>query len=174
MKKLMFLVLVLVVAFAIGSGTVLAQQPSLDATADISAVVLEAFDVNNVDDLDFGTIVAPTDAGGTITVAPDGTSTPSGIPYHDEIVQAASFEITGGYSGTEGISYSVELPTSANITNGSGGSMIVDNFTSDLTDDAGTITSTSETFNVGATLNVGAAQEAGSYSGTFDVTVTIE
>ena len=29
----------------------------------------------------------------------------------------------------------------------------------------------SDTFNVGATLNVGATQAAGTYSGTFDVTV---
>ncbi len=43
-----------------------------------------------------------------------------------------------------------------------------------FTDDAGaipTLVGGSDTFNVGATLNVGATQAAGTYSGTFDVTV---
>ncbi len=41
-------------------------------------------------------------------------------------------------------------------------------------DDAGacpTLVGGSDTFNVGATLNVGAAQASGTYSGTFAVTV---
>ncbi len=48
--------------------------------------------------------------------------------------------------------------------------MTVDTFN----DDAGatpTLVGGSDTFNVGATLNVGAAQVAGTYSGTFAVTV---
>lgn len=176
MKKLMFLILILALVFGISSGSVFAQQeqPSLDATAQVYAVVLETFDVNNIFDLDFGTVVAPTEVSGTVTVNPEGTSGTSNIPYHDQNVQAASFEITGGYDGTEGILYSVELPTSVTINNGNGGSMIVDNFTSDLINNQGSINSTSEEFAVGATLNVAAAQEAGSYSGSFEVTVTIE
>lgn len=175
MKKLMFLVLILTLVFGISSGTIFAQtQPTLDATAQIYAEVIEAFDLSNLEDLDFGTLAAAADTGGTITVSPNGTSSTSNIPYHDGIVNAAGFEITSGYSGTEGILYSVELPTSVTINNGNGGSMTVDNFTSDLIGNEGFITSTSEEFAVGATLNVGAAQEAGSYSGSFEVTVTIE
>ncbi len=44
----------------------------------------------------------------------------------------------------------------------------------DDTDDAGaspTLVGGSDTFNVGATLNVGATQASGTYSGTFAVTV---
>lgn len=175
MKRLMILIMALFLVLGISSGTVLAE-PSLDATADIFAVVLEAFDVTNIDDLDFGTLVAPTDTTGTVTVNADGTIATNNIPYHDGVVEAATFEITGGFSvnGDDSISYSVELPDSETITNGNGGTMTVDNFTSNLTENQGFITSTNEEFSVGATLNVGAAQEAGSYNGSFEVTVIIE
>lgn len=176
MKKVMFLILVLALIFGVGSGTIFAETNgvSLDASADVYAEVLEAFDVTNLEDLDFGTLAASADAGGTITVSPDGTSSTSGIPYHDGAVNAAEFEITGGFSGDSGIDYSVDLPTSVTITNESDESMTVDNFISNLTDNSGTMNSSSEEFAVGATLNVGAAQEAGDYTGSFEVTVTLE
>ncbi len=68
--------------------------------------------------------------------------------------------------------YSITLPSSATLTSG-GNTMTVDTFTHDegalpkLPSGTG-----SETFNVGATLNVGAVQAGGTYSGTFAVTVS--
>jgi len=179
MKKLMFVIFVLAFVIGIGSGTIFAQSEStIDATANIDAVVIEAFDVNNLEGegLDFGTLAAAGDFGGTIIVNADDTDTgtTNNIPYHDGIFQAAAFEITGGYSGEESISYSVELPTSVTIDNGNDGQMTVDNFTSNLASNSGTISGGSDTFYVGATLNVNSGQEVGSYSGTFDVNVTIE
>ncbi|MEC9489506.1 MAG: DUF4402 domain-containing protein [Halanaerobiales bacterium] len=180
MKKVMFLILVLAFIFGVGSGTIFAQVNgnSLDASADVYAEVLEAFDVTNLEgeDLDFGTLAAAADSGGTIIVdaGDTGTGSTANIPYHDGVFQAAGFEITGGYSGETSINYSIELPTSVTIDNNNGASMIVDNFTSDLTSNEGIISGGSDTFYVGATLNVGAAQETGSYSGSFEVTVTLE
>lgn len=176
MKRLMILIFVL--AFVISSGTIFAEtESSLDATADVYAVVIEAFDVNNLEgeDLDFGTLAADGNFGGTITVdaGDTGSGSTADIPYHDGVFQAAGFEITGGYSGEESLSYSVELPTSVTISNNTE-TMTVDNFTSNLSNNSGTISGGSDTFYVGATLNVNEAQEPGSYSGTFDVTVTIE
>jgi len=174
MKKLMFLVLVLALVFGISSGTVFAQSTaSIDATANVYAEVIQAFDVANVDgeDLDFGTLAASADTGGTITVTAGGTSSTSNIPYHDGLVSAAQFEITGGYTGS-GILYTVDLPDSVTIFDGTDTySMLVNGFT-DNADNL--ITTTSEIFSVGATLNVGAGQEPGIYSGEFTVTINFE
>ncbi len=72
-------------------------------------------------------------------------------------------------TGASGATYSITLPSSAILTSG-GDTMTVDTYT----DDAGatpTLVGGSDTFNVGATLHVGATQAAGTYSGTFSVTV---
>ena len=49
--------------------------------------------------------------------------------------------------------------------------MTVDTFTDDAGVNPKLPAGGSDTFNVGATLNVGATQAAGTYSGTFAVTV---
>ncbi len=75
-------------------------------------------------------------------------------------------------TGAVGQTYSITLPSSATLTSG-GNTMTVDTYT----DDAGatpTLPGGSDTFNVGATLNVGADQAKGSYSGTFLVTVNYD
>ncbi len=179
MKKSLVLIFVFAFVIGIGSGIIFAQsESSLDATADVYAVVIEAFDVNNLDgeDLDFGTLAAAGDFGGTITVdaGDTGSGNTADIPYHDGVFQAAGFEITGGYSEETSLSYSVQLPTSVIIDNGGTGEMTVNNFTIDLPSNLGSISGGSDTFYVGATLNVNSGQEPGSYAGTFDVTVTIE
>ncbi len=78
---------------------------------------------------------------------------------------AASFDVSGQGDYT----YSVTLPASTTLVDGATNEMTVDTFADNSTgtlDGAG-----AETFNVGATLNVGADQIAGSYTGTFDVSV---
>ena len=78
---------------------------------------------------------------------------------------ASSFDVTG----EPGQVYSITLPSSATLTSGAN-TMTVDTFTHD-SGATPSLVAGSDTFNVGATLNVGAAQAAGSYSGTFAVTV---
>ena len=97
--------------------------------------------------------------------------TPAGARYSVNVdllggfPAAAAFDVTGEGAST----YSITLPSSATLSSGAN-TMTVDTFNHD----AGatpTLSGGSDTFNVGATLNVGATQASGTYSGTFSVTV---
>ena len=113
--------------------------------------------------MDFGTMT-PTGTAGTVTVTPAGVRTSVNVDLFGGTPAAASFSVTG----EPGQAYFITLPSSTTLTSG-GNTMTVDTFT-----DAGatpTLVGGSDTFNVGATLNVGGAQAAGTYSGTFPVTV---
>jgi hypothetical protein len=85
----------------------------------------------------------------------DGTNSPtSGV-----------FTVTGA----AGIGFSITLPATATITSGVN-TMTVNAFTS-TPSGTGTLVAGTATVNVGATLNVAANQVAGSYTGTYPVTV---
>jgi hypothetical protein len=115
-------------------------------------------------DMEFGTMLT-TGTAGTVTVTPAGARSSVNVDLFGGVPSAASFDVTG----ESGQIYSIILPSSATLTSG-GDTMTVDTFT----DDAGaspTLVGGSDTFNVGATLNVGATQAAGTYSGTFAMTV---
>ncbi len=72
-------------------------------------------------------------------------------------------------TGASGATYSVTIPATVSLT-GPGSAMTVT-----LTDPgAGTLTGGTDTFNVGGTLAVGASQTAGSYSGTYTVSVNYQ
>ena len=102
---------------------------------------------------------------GTVTIAPNGSRTSSNVT-----LWAGSFgSVTFNVSGYSSESYSVTLPSSATLTSG-GNTMTVDTFTHDA-GGSPSLSSGSDNFNVGATLNVGATQTGGAYTGTFAVTV---
>ena len=118
-------------------------------------------------DLRFGELfVGP--SSGTCIVTPEGARSSSG-----GVGLGGSFS-TGAASFTVGgdplAAFSVTLPGSADMTNGGDG-MTVDAFTSDPTGAGQLDALGSQTLNIGATLNVGANQAPGSYSGLFNVTV---
>ena len=77
----------------------------------------------------------------------------------------ASFDVTR----EPGQAYVITLPSSTTLSSG-GNTMTVDTFTHDA-GASPSLAGGSDAFNVGATLNVGATQVAGTYSGTFAVTV---
>ncbi|MCF8008839.1 MAG: DUF4402 domain-containing protein [Halanaerobiales bacterium] len=168
MKKLFVFSLVMVMVFGV-SVVSLAGNP-VTATADIDAEVLAVIEVTNSDGegLDFG-VLAPGTVSGNVTVGSDGTLSTTNIPYHDGNVQAAKFIVSGPTS----VNYSVAIPSGTVTIEDpvSSETMNVSNFTTDF--NGGSIGDFG-TFYVGATLEVGANQVAGSYSGTFDVIVTFE
>ncbi len=115
-------------------------------------------------DMDFGTMLT-TGTAGTVTVTPAGARSSVDVDLFGGLPSAASFDVTGAV----GQAYSITLPSSATLSSG-GNTMTIDTFNHD----AGatpTLPGGSDTFNVGATLNVGATQATGTYSGTFSVTV---
>jgi hypothetical protein len=157
---------VMVSAVAMAASNVQAST----ATGSADAVVVAPITISHDSDtLQFGSFAQPT-AAETVLVPPTGAHTDSA-----GIERLAGGATPGGDSftvgGDSGAAYSVTLPTNGTVTlsNGATGSMAVQDFTSNST---GTITGGSVTLNIGATLNVGASQELGTYTGTYDVTVS--
>ena len=116
--------------------------------------------------LSFGNIAA-TSVGGTLAVSTNGTTTAINInEMAGTPVSEGVFEVTGD----GGASFSVTLPSSATLSSG-GNSMTVNNFNHDGGVSPAIAGGGSRDLSIGATLNVGANQEPGSYSGSFTITV---
>ena len=133
------------------------------ATVDVTATLLAPISISSSGDMDFGTMIT-TGTAGTVTVTPAGARSSVNVDLLGGFPAAASFDVTGEGSST----YSITLPSSATLSSGAN-TMTVDTFNHD----AGatpTLVGGSDTFNVGATLKVGATQAGGTYSGTFSVT----
>lgn len=148
-------------ASALASFGVLAETATFDATATI----LEALTVTNNTNLNFASIV-PDAAPGTVAVDVAGERTCAANLTCTGATEAADFTVVGTANST----YTVSLPADANIVSGAN-TMLVNNFVSSLVGETGTLAGGTDTFQLGATLNVGANQATGTYSGTFDVTV---
>lgn len=119
-------------------------------------------------ELDFGTICASS-AQQTLTVTPAGAIGPSSTNACPTTVTADSFT----FSNPDSVSFSVTLPSSATLTNtsGGGGTLTVNNFTYSCGGSC-VVSSGSKTFTVGATLNIPSSPIVGEYTGTYPVSVT--
>jgi hypothetical protein len=171
----------------IGAGLVIGAtgafaQSTATATGTATANVIRPITLAAARNLAFGNVV-PGASTGTLLVAGDsagaqtvggGVTQPGG---QKGTVTSAQFNVAGEGAFT----YTITIPTAA-ITISDGGSpadtMTVDTWTSDIatTAGAGLLSGTAgtagaQTFYVGGTLNVGANQAAGAYTGTFSVTV---
>ena len=118
--------------------------------------------------LAFGNLISGPTAG-TVTVSSSGTiSTTGGVIAFGGGSTPASFTIS---IDRDYENYTIQLPSSANLS-GAGPSMVVKSFES--TPGSGSHSRPrggSQVMTVGATLFVAANQAAGSYSGTFNITV---
>jgi spore coat protein U-like protein len=147
------------------------------ATAESRAVIVRPLSFFRVQDLRFGAIV-PGATAGTVTIVPDGTRTSTGgVTPVSTGYQPARFAGDGDPNQTVRIRMQ---PSSITIT-GPGAPMTVDQFTIGSTPPTVlttgwqnfTLTGVSGIFNfpVGARLQVNANQAAGTYSGTFTITL---
>jgi len=141
------------------------SQNSATATANASAVIVTPLQISNTAAMLFGQVAAGTAAGTVVLETTGNRSVTGGTKLGTGTGQAASFNVTG----ESGYTYNITLPSSVNLTFGSN-TMAVGSFTSNPSG-SGTLTGGSSTLKVGATLSVGASQAAGTYTGTFDVTV---
>src|SRR3954468_5543181 len=143
------------------------------ATASASATIITPISIVKTVDMNFGNVAVSATVAGTAVLAPAGTRTTGGaggvtLPATNGTVSAASFTVSGQPSYT----YAITLPSSCSITDGSSHNMTVNSFTSSPAS-TGTLSSTgSDILNVGATLNVSAAQASGVYSNATGVPVT--
>lgn len=147
------------------------------ATAQSRAVIVRPLSFFRVQDLNFGAII-PGVTAGTVTIVPDGTRTSTGgVTPVSTGYQPARFAGDGDPNQTVRIRM---LPSSIQI-NGPGAPMTVDQFTIGSTPPTVlttgwqnfTLTGVSGIFNfpVGARLQVNANQAAGTYTGTFTITL---
>lgn len=148
------------------------------ASGDASAVTITPFSIVNTEDLDFGNIIAGTTPGTVfVNTANGAVSSTGGAILAGGSPSRANFIILGNFRQI----VEIELPGGASMavthTNGTD-SMIVDrmalgngnrNFGTFVRARLGTTNVINIT--VGGRLNVGANQQSGTYSGTFDMTI---
>ena len=132
--------------------------------------IVQPVTITKLSDLAFG-LLSSGAAGGTAVVSATGARSVTGdVTEASGTVSAASFEV----DGHQLLDYDILLPTSIVIASATD-TMVVNNFTTDKPGNVGDIPpGSTDTFSVGATLNAGAGQAAGSYTGTFDVTVSYQ
>ena len=161
-----------VIAFTTLAVTTSFAQATASATA--TATIVAPIGISKTVDMNFGNIASGATLG-TVALSTAGARIPSGgvsLPATTGTVTAASFDVTGEGSYT----YAIIIPTTDyTITRQSGSeTMTINAFVSNPTVGAGgALTSGAQTLLVGATLNVGVSQAAGTYTNAtgFDVTV---
>jgi hypothetical protein len=139
-------------------------QNSVSESADASATIIAPMMITKNVDLSFGNVASGSNAGTVVLGVDDERSANNVIlPSITGVVTAAQFTVTG----LSGAKYKIALPASTSITNGSA-TMTINGFTANATE---VLTGGTETFKVGATLNLDPDQAAGAYTGSFTVTV---
>lgn len=163
--------LILVALLTILSATVNAQTASASAQASISASIITPIIITKTTDLSFGNAVAGVSLG-TVVISTSGNRTSTGGVILPSALAGTISQAKFETSGAANQAYAITLPATATLTSSSN-TMIVDTFTSNPTIASGGTLSVDgkQDIYVGATLNVGASQPAGNYTGTFDITV---
>ena len=166
-----FYVLAVLAVAVTGFGASDASAQATDTkSANINALINNPIALNWVQDMDFGE-AAPSTTATTVVLNPDGTidATSTAIGTNAALAQEARFTV----SGLPSQAYTVALPDDVTVVlTGPGTDMAVTGFTHDATGTLSSAATQPDGFGVGATLNINAEQAAGSYSGSFDVTVS--
>ena len=160
-------------AIVVAASTVAVNaQETAKATAAVEIVT--PLEITTDAHLNFGRIAVRTTQGGTVSVTTAGgaTRTDGVTLVAGGTVTAAEFTVTGA----DGYMFNITLPGDNDVVltaqgAGTGADIRAVGFESSI-GNSGTLTSGTATFAVGATLNIPAGQDAGSYlSADFDVTV---
>ena len=169
MKKITFILLVLLTGTAFGQFTV-----DTKATTTGSAAIIQALLIEKNSDLAFGTLIPQYTAATTWTIYTDGT-TPDGTATKfsgSGLQTAATYTITSEPNQ----SYTINIPASVTLQ-GPTKTMLV-TLDTNLSGATGAVSHSSSTGSfdlvIGGTLDIAANQEPGSYTKDFDVTVAYE
>jgi len=173
MKKSIFILAAILVA---SFSTQVMSQVTENTAA--GANILTALTITENEAMHFGTLGVLAGTGGTVVVSTAGVrSATAGVTLSSmaPLFSLAQYTVTGEPAYT----YAITLPTDITITHTNGtNTMLIDELLAKSASgtEAWAATGTldgsgSETFTIGATLNVSAGQLAGVYAGTFDVTV---
>ena len=154
-----------------------ANAAPAQATGTAQANVITPGTIVPLTILRFGQFIRPATAG-TITVDIAGAvTTTGGVTGTTTIIQTGTGRGPGsfGLTGSPNRQTDIVLPVSTTIASGSQ-TMTVNTFTAN-TNGGGKIklnATGNATLIIGATLNVGANQAVGSYTGTYTITVTFQ
>ena len=150
------------------------SQSALSATdtGTATARIVTPITVTEATQMNFGDI-QPEAGATTVALSTAGVATPTGATVVTGSPSQGVFTVTGTASAT----YSITLPADAVVFLTGPGSPATDMGVNGFNHDAGATPTIggggSSTLNIGSTLSVAgsAAQTAGDYSGTYDVTV---
>lgn len=151
MKKITFIM------FALIAGTTFAQT-----TVSSAAEIVEAISFTENTGLNFGKV---DNTAGIVTITTDGV-----VSGKTQIAGGTTSAASLAVSGEAEEAYTITVPTAATLNGPSSATLSitdVDHNSSLVLDADG-----KETVNIGGTLNVGANQTAGAYTGTISVTVS--
>ena len=157
-----------VAALSAGLYTSVASAASVN-TASASARVITPMTIAEGTALHFGDVGVGA-GGGDVTLAPGGARS---VTAGDAEIIAGGSNTPGQFTitGAPGKLYTLTYPGTVDISGGVG-QMDVTGFTDNS---SGTMPiAGTETFNVGATLSIGGAQPANTYSNTYTVTVNYQ
>ncbi|MEI7526256.1 MAG: DUF4402 domain-containing protein [Mariniphaga sp.] len=163
-----FRLILLLVTFLFGFvGSSFAQ---VSASSTSSATIIIPINITKTVDMNFGN-VAVNAVAGTVILAPAGGRTITGgvtLPAVTGTVAAAAFTVTGAPTYT----FSISLPSSPLTITSGANTMTVTAFTS-TPSITGTLAAGTASLLVGATLNVGINQVAGTYTSATPFSVTV-
>lgn len=171
MKKLIVFAAIVVVA---GFTSKVMAQVTKPNTA--SAQIMSPITLNADVPLEFGRMAVQTATGGTAVLTAAAATSPSstdGVTLMSGTTRTAAKYTVGGVASYV---YTITVPqTAVTILSGTTPMTITDFTFASIASPSltgGTLSASgADVFYVGATLNVGAAQATGTYSGSFDVTV---
>lgn len=154
------------IAIALMASAIAAPSFASDVEADAGAKIVAPLQISNSTALYFGTIAPSLTSSDTVVVSPAGAKACGAeLTCLTDDHTAAAFLV----NGEAGASYTIDLPSQINISNGAGANMVVDAFTGSK--NGGTLVAGEDNFTVGGTLDVAANQATGEYTGTFTVSV---
>ena len=128
--------------------------------------------------MDFGTVSGDALNPTTVVLTTGGTTTSGDGAYFGGAPAAGGFSVAGGAF----LAYNITLPAAATLTHTTipANTMNVNSFNSLSTttgaiDDTGALSAGAiDSFTVGATLNMNNGQAAGTYNGTYNVTIAYQ
>ncbi len=178
MKKSLIFIAAIILMIGV-SFSAMAQTSATVAATAAGAKLIVPMTLTETAPLHFGTINILTGAGGTCLLPSDNTTRVFSAGLLASTVAPVATNAAYDVTGTMNVTYALQLPGTIVVTetigntatmtisllkarfNGAGADAIVSTLSATGTDD----------FTVGGTLTVAAAQVAGIYAGTFEVTV---
>jgi len=168
MKKtlIIFAAIIMLAGFSV---KLMAQGSTKSNNAN--AEIKTAITLTAVNPLEFGKL-AVTGLAGTVLLSPAGSPTATNVQLLSGTTRkAASYTSTGEASATYAITIPIAPITITHAPGGAGNTMTVDTWVCSNGATSAFDGTGADAFTVGATLNVGATQNAGQYTGTFNVTI---